>query len=119
MRLATGIQGMPRRLGVRFGPAGGAKKDSVVVRVAAHCGVVPETAVHVCAAPSAVLPFINCTVPVGLAPVPVPVTVAVSVTLPPPAGRVIVELVTTVVVAIPLPATVTVAFPVPEEAEFA
>jgi len=41
----------------------------------------------------------NCTVPVGLAPVPVPTTVAVSVTLPPPAGRFVDELVTVVVVA--------------------
>lgn len=61
----------------------------------------PETAVHVWAVPSAVLPFMNCTVPVGLAPVPVPTTVAVSVTLPPPAGRFVDELVTVVVVATP------------------
>jgi hypothetical protein len=40
----------------------------------------------------------NCTVPVGLAPVPVPTTVAVSVTLPPD-GMFIDEDVTVVVVA--------------------
>jgi hypothetical protein len=47
----------------------------------------------------------NCTVPVGLAPVPVPTTVAVSVTLPP--DEILVdELVTVVVVATPPPALV-------------
>ena len=45
--------------------------------------VAPDTVVHVCAVPSAVVPFMNCTVPVGLAPAAVATTVAVSVTLPP------------------------------------
>src|SRR5207249_9167719 len=60
--------------------------SSDLISVAVHVGdVAPDTAVHVCAVPSAVVPFMNCTVPVGLAPVPVPTTVAVSVTLPPDA----------------------------------
>jgi hypothetical protein len=43
----------------------------------------------------------NCTVPVGLAPVPVRVTVAVKVTLPPDL-MLVAELVTVVVVATPV-----------------
>ena len=50
---------------------------------------------------NAVDPFMNCTVPAGLAPVPVPTTVAVSITLPPPAGRLVGEAVTVVVVVCP------------------
>ena len=97
-----------RLVGIRFGPVGGAKKESVAVRVAVQVGIAaPDTAVQVCLAPSAVLPFINCTVPVGLAPAPVPTTFAVKVTLPPPAGRVEVEGVTVVVVLMPLTVTVT------------
>ena len=70
----------------------------MVVKVALQVGTdAPDTAVHVCAAPRAIEPFINCTVPVGLAPVPVPVTVAVRVTLPPEVIFVD-ELVTVVVV---------------------
>jgi hypothetical protein len=42
----------------------------------------------------------NCTVPVGLAPVPVPETVAVSVTFPPDL-MLVAELVTVVVVVWP------------------
>ena len=88
-------------LGMRFGPAGGARKANVVISVAVHVGdVAPDTAVHACAVPSAVVPFMNCTVPVGLAPVPVPTTVAVSVTLPPD-GILVGEPVTVVVVVCP------------------
>ena len=86
-------------LGIRFGPDGGARKAKVVVNIAVQVGdVAPDTGAHVCAVPSAVVPFMNCTVPVGLAPVPVPTTVAVSVTLPPD-EILIDELVTVVVVA--------------------
>jgi hypothetical protein len=87
---------------MRFGPVGGAKKAKVVVKVAVHFGVEPDTAVQVCAVPSTVLPFMNCTVPVGLAPVPVPVTVAVKVMLPPDA-MLVEELVNAVVVDTPPP----------------
>jgi len=90
-------------VGIRCGPDGGARKAKVVVNIAVQVGdVAPDTAVHVCAVPSAVVPFMNCTVPVGLAPVPVPTTVAISVTLPP--DEILVdELVTVVVVAIAPP----------------
>ena len=88
-------------LGIRFGPDGGARKAKVVISVALHVGdVAPDTAVQVCAVPSAVVPFMNCTVPVGVAPVPVPTTVAVRVTLPP--DEILMdELVTVVVVVCP------------------
>lgn len=88
---------------MRSRPAGGAKKDKVVVSVALHAGGdAPDTAVHVWAVPRAVLPFMNCTVPVGLAlaPVPVAATVAVKVTLL-PEETLAEELVTVVVVATP------------------
>ncbi len=88
-----------RRVGMRFGPVGGVRNAKVVVRVALQVGeVAPDTAAQVAAAPSAVEPFMNCTVPVGLAPVPIPVTVAVKVMLPPEA-ILVEELVTVVVVA--------------------
>lgn len=61
----------------------------------------PDTALHAAGVLRAVAPFMNCTVPVGLAPVPVPTTVAVRVTLPPPAGRLVGEAVTVVVVVCP------------------
>jgi hypothetical protein len=95
-----------RGVGIRRGPAGGAKKDKVVIKVAVH--FVPDAAAHV-ADPSEVLPFMNCTIPVGLAPVPVPWTVALKVTLPPPAGRLVEELVTVVVVARPVTVKATAA----------
>jgi hypothetical protein len=86
---------------MRFGADGGVRKAKVVVRVALQVGDdAPDTAVQVAAAPSVVVPFLNCTVPVGLAPVPVPVTVAVRVTVPPEAIF-MEELVTAVVVATP------------------
>jgi hypothetical protein len=59
----------------------------VVISVAVQVpGVVlvPAVGVHVAAVPSAVVPFMNWTVPVGPAALLlVPVTLAVSVTLPP------------------------------------
>ena len=90
-----------RSLGMRFGPEGGAQNAKVVESVALQVGeAAPDTAVHVWAVPRVALPFMNCTVPVGLAPAPVPTTVAVSVTLPPDA-MLVDELVTVVVVVCP------------------
>ena len=95
-------------VGTRFGPVGGARKAKVVVSVALQVGdVAPETAEQVCGVPNAALPFINCTVPVGLAPVPVPTTVAVNVTLPPDL-MLVDELVAVVVVATVPPPSVPV-----------
>lgn len=86
---------------MRFGPAGGARKAKVVFRVAVHVGdVAPDTAEHVCGVLRAVVPFMNCTVPVGLAPEPVPTTVAVNVTFPPDL-MLMEELVAVVVVVCP------------------
>lgn len=88
-------------MGMRFGPEGGARNAKVVVRVALHVGEdAPDTAAHVWAVPRVALPFMNCTVPVGLVPVPVPTTVAVNVTLP-PEEMVEAELVTVVEVVCP------------------
>jgi hypothetical protein len=88
-------------VGIRFGGDGGVRNARVVIRVALQVGVAaPLTAVHVAGAPSAAVPFINCTVPVGLAPVPVAETVAVNVTLPPDL-MLVAELVTVVVVVWP------------------
>ena len=53
-----------------------AVQDAAIVLVAA-------VGVHVTGLPIAVEPFLNCTVPVGPAPLLVVVTLAVSVTLPP------------------------------------
>lgn len=90
-----------RRVGIRLGPTGG-RNDSVAVRFAVQVGdAAPDMAEQVCAVLKAVAPFMNCTVPVGLAPVPVPTTVAVKVTLPPPAGRLIGDAITVVVVVCP------------------
>ena len=88
--------------GMRCGKDGGARNANVVIKVALQVGVAaPATAMHVTAAPSAAVPFLNCTVPDGLAPLPVPETVAVSITLPPPAGRLVGEAVAVVVVCSP------------------
>ena len=60
--------------------------DRVVVRVAvqnAAAVLVAAFGVHVAAAPSALAPFLNCTVPVGPTPLLFVFTVAVSVMLPP------------------------------------
>jgi hypothetical protein len=57
--------------GLRCGTDGGARNDSVAVSVAvqkAVAVVVPAVGVHVTAAESVLLPFLNCTVPVGPAP---------------------------------------------------
>ena len=90
-----------RIVGIRFGPDGGARKAKVVISVALHVGeVAPDTAAQVCAIPSGVDPFMNCTVPVGLAAAPAPTTVAVSVTLPPD-EMLVDELVTVVMVVCP------------------
>lgn len=90
-------------MGICFGATGGTSSDSVAVRVAVQGvgDVAPEAEEHVCFMPKAVDPFMNCTIPVGLAPEPVPTTVAVSMTLPPPAGRLMGEAVTVVVVVCP------------------
>jgi len=73
----------------------------VVVSVAVHSAgavVLAAVGVHAAALPSALVPFINCTVPVGPAPLLVVFTVAVSVTLPP--GATLVALDTTPVVVV-------------------
>src|SRR5277367_5162821 len=75
--------------GICKGVGGGAKSESAVVIEAVHIGgapvfwlnPVPEPHVTV---PKAVEPFVNCTMPVGAAPLLVgPTTVAVSVTVVP------------------------------------
>lgn len=105
--LAVSSRQGTRGVGMRRGPVWGVKKASVVDRVALHVGEAPDTAVHVCGVPSAVDPFMNCTVPVGLAPVPVPTTVAVNVTFP-PEEMLVGELVTVVAVVCVVPPIVPV-----------
>ena len=56
---------------MRFGVYGGARKARVVVKVAVQDAVVvlvPAAGAHVTAVESALVPFLNCTVPVGPAP---------------------------------------------------
>src|SRR5713226_9062139 len=92
---------------MRFGTEGGDRNAKVVVKVAVQNAVavlVPAVGMHVTAVESAVVPFLNCTVPVGPAPLLVVETFAVRVTLPPEA-ILVAELVTLVVVCTP---TVTV-----------
>lgn len=106
-----GPAGPPRgTFGRRRGVGGGAKSDSVVINAAVQdpgVELVPAVGVQVAAVPSAVEPFMNCTVPVGPAPAwVVPATVAVKVTLPPEAMEVV--LAVTVVVVTCVPFTVTV-----------
>lgn len=82
----------------------GTNSESAVVRVAVHNAVVvlvPAVGVHITALPKLLDPFLNCTVPVGPAPLLVVFTFAVSVTLPPDAMVVALE-VTVVVVASPV-----------------
>jgi hypothetical protein len=83
----------------------------VVIRVAVQVpGVeaVPAVGMQVAAVPRAVVPFMNCTVPVGPARLfVVPVTFAVKVTLPPDAIEVALGVTTVVVICVP-PVTVTV-----------
>jgi hypothetical protein len=109
---ATNQIGPTGKFRIRFaGATGGVRSASVVIRVAVHVpGVeaVPAAGMQVAAVPSAVVPFMNCTVPVGPATLlVVPVTFAVKVTLPPDAIDVALG-VTTVVVACVPPVTVTV-----------
>jgi hypothetical protein len=89
------------------GLARGTNSDSEVVSVALHNAVVvlvPAVGVHITALPKLLDPFLNCTVPVGPAPLLVVFTVAVSVTLPPDAMVVALEVTVVVVVS---PVTVT------------
>jgi hypothetical protein len=110
VRQATIHIGVAGKFGVWRGIGGGVRSDSVVANIAVQV-VVLLPAVHFAAAPSAAVPFMNCTVPLGGAPLDVvTVTVAVSVSLPPEAIDVALG-VTTVVVAC-FAATVTVVCPV-------
>lgn len=84
-KIQTGLAGTR---GLRRGTDGGARNESVVVSVAvqnAVAALVPAVGTHVVATESALLPFMNWTVPVGPAPWLVVDTVAVSITLPPEA----------------------------------
>ena len=70
------------------GWANGINCESAVVRVAVHRAfpdveAVPDVGVQVAALPKLLDPFLNCTVPVGPAPLLVVFTVAARVTLPP------------------------------------
>jgi len=95
------------------GPRGGVRRANVVVSVAVHVpGVVavPGVGVQVAAVPSAVVPFMNCTVPVGPAALlVVPVTFAVKVTLPPDAIDVTLGVTTVVVGWVPIAAVTVIA----------
>src|SRR4029077_16821472 len=95
--------GTIRTFGRTRGPARGINSDSAVVSVAlqeAFVDPVAPVGVHVIALPSAVDPFINCTVPLGPALLLLlDVTVAVRVTLPPDATLVGLEVTAVVVVA--------------------
>ena len=108
---ATSQIGPTGRLGIRFeGATGGVRSASVVIKVAVHVpGVeaVPAVGMQVAGVPSAAVPFMNCTVPVGpAAALVVPVTTAVKVTLPPDAIEVALGVTTVVVTCVP-PVTVT------------
>ena len=77
--------------------AGGASTDRFVVSVAVQVAAV-VLGMQVAGLPRAVVPFMNCTVPVGAVVAPaLPVTVAVSVTLPPAAIDVALEVIVVVV----------------------
>ena len=72
--------------GICLGIAGGAKKDRVVVSVAvqdAEVVVVASVGVQVTGPESVLDPLLNCTVPVGPAPLLLVATFAVRVMLPP------------------------------------
>lgn len=72
--------------GIWGGAAGGVRNDRVGLRVAVQKAVAPPApavGVQVAGARSVLVPFMNCTVPVGPAPLLVVVTLAVSVTVPP------------------------------------
>ena len=109
IRPATIHTGPSGTLGMRCGgPVGGARSDSVVINVAVQV-VALAAAVHVAAAPRAVVPFMNCTAPPGAATfIAAAVTVAVSVTLPPEAIDAALDVTTVVVVCFAPPVTVTV-----------
>ena len=83
-RMPTSINGKPKRVP---GSDRGTNSDSAVVSVALQDAPAAEVAavgVHVTAAPRAVEPFINCTVPLGPALLLLlEEMVAVRVTLPP------------------------------------
>src|SRR5262245_48733200 len=73
-------------VGIRSGPDRGGRSDKVVVRVAVQNAgdeLVLAVGTQFVALPRLVDPFLNCTVPVGPAPLLVVMTVAVSVMLPP------------------------------------
>jgi hypothetical protein len=92
------------------GFAKGTNSESAVVSVAVHDALVealPDVGTHVTALPKLLDPFLNCTVPVGPAPLLVVFTVAVSVTLP-PAATLARLLVTAVVVVACVTVTATV-----------
>ncbi len=95
---STGICGRVRGIGK------GTNCESAVVSVAVHDAVpeleaTPDVGVHVAALPKLLEPFLNCTVPVGPAPLLEVEIVAVSVTLPPAAIDVTLEVTAAVVVA--------------------
>jgi hypothetical protein len=97
-------------------PTGGAACDSFVINVVVHVpGVVlvPAVGVQLTAAPSGVVPFMNCTVPVTPGVLfPVPVTVAVKVTLPPEATLVALGITVVVVTTVPPELTLNAEVPV-------
>lgn len=111
---ATIDKGPIGKWGIRFaGCPGGVSSASVVISVAVHVpGVeaVPAVGMQVCAVPSAVVPFMNCTVPVGPAALlVVPVTFAVRVTLPPDATVVALGVTTVAVTCVPAVAVTVIA----------
>jgi hypothetical protein len=84
------------------GSANGTICDSAVDSVAAQdAGAVTDAAfgVHVTALPKLLAPFLNCTIPVGPAPLLVVFTIAVSVTFAPAVILVGLGVTTVVVVA--------------------
>jgi hypothetical protein len=95
------------------GVGGGVRSDSAVINVAVQdpgVVLVPAVGAHVAGLPSALPPFINCTVPVGpTPPLLPPVTLAVSVTLAPEVIDVELEVTVVVVAVVPPEVTVTVA----------
>jgi hypothetical protein len=85
------------------GFAKGTNSESAVVSVAVHDAfpvveTAPDVGTQVTALPTFPDPFLNCTVPVGPAPLLVVFTVAVNVTLPPDA--ILVGLAVTAVVVV-------------------
>jgi hypothetical protein len=111
---ATSHIGPTGKSRIRFaGATGGLRSASVVIRVAVHVpGVeaVPAVGVQVAAAPNAVVPFMNCTVPVGPAALlVVPVTFAVKVIVPPDAIDVALGVTTVVVGCVPAVAVTVIA----------